>query len=151
MKQAEPDGEESDSGDSSEELVIEVYEPHAHGATATDDIQPRQDNPPMEPEVGIEANLEDVSHEGQRNEEMDVAQEGQPERPVRNRRPPNMMTYDSLGHPSYYAPQVSNVYSAGGACKLSSMLVPMQLQQWTVPQYQFPVVPVNCWIHYPQY
>ena len=101
------------------EEVLEV-----DGHEETDDVnnQVTDDAVVGVPETG--------AYENETNAENNEAEEEYtPQRPVRNRRPPNMLHYDLMGHPTEFPPYVSSV-------QMTNQTFPPQEAFW-------PLTPVN--------
>ena len=85
------------------------------------------------------------------NEEMDAGSCLLPTetgRPVRNRNPPVVMTYESLGTPSFIQPHLSNIYASHDVSNQPYPCWPITPQQWMLPQYQArPVTWVPYWVY----
>ena len=77
--------------------------PEVEGHDKTDDVNNQvADNVVVSaPETGV--------YENDTSEQNDKEEECIPQHPVQNRRPPNMLHYDSMGHPTEFPPYVSSV------------------------------------------
>ena len=151
--EVDDDGSESDS-DSRDGLLLEItYDGASEQEMPAD--QPVVANEEADcsevPVAGngmeIEAEQGNVPLEADHPPPPDLPVAEQPDlqlgRPVRNRHPPVLLNYDSLGTPSLYPSYVSSI-QAPSSVYTPPPLYWLQPQQWVVPIY--PQYMMNCWI-----